>query len=267
MYLAGRDYYDQGLRDKKNEGLLNNMQDTRQEEGLIRNALHPRVALLKNSNIEKDKKTRRVHYSDTEIRNYSEGGDDYPGIERSPSRMEDRSPDRLYGRISPTRNTDYDGHREQGRQSHKAEQEQHIVSYNREHRYKGMSPSRQTEYGRMSPNRQVEYGRMSPSRQVEYGRMSPSRQGEYGRMSPRSHLEYGRMLPEVTEFGGISPGRSIDYDDKSSDYHRYQSPSPCPRRKYLGYGATGHRSRRDRSFEEETFRTYGFEEEDEEFNA
>ena len=162
--LPGRDYYDQSLYDQRHDpamtqpppGLLNNQQNTRHEEERIRNALHPRVAMLKNTNIEKERRARqasladhsrsqstspgkRVHYSgvdEYDRRTYLEDTEDYPGT-RSHRRQE---PD---GRMED--------------------------EYSRDHIMQPPS-NVMMEHGTLSQDRQ--HGRMLPNARMEHGRMS-----------------------------------------------------------------------------------------------
>ena len=267
--LPRRDYYDQSLYDQRNHPSISqpplSLQNNLHEEERLRNALHPRVAMLKNTNIEKDKRARqvsvtlphskRVHYSDVDeydIRSDHGVRDNhkrYQDVRKSedddkplsPSRRMDQgglSPSRQveYGRMSPSRRMDYDSH---------SRMDNDIIS-----------PSRQMDYGRMSPNGQMDYGRLSPNRQMDYGRMSPGREMEYGRISP------GKKMASVK-----TPVGYIDGEDSSSpEYQRYQSPSPGTMSRY-GEDGREHRSRREGGYQREWSRGVEYGAGEEEFNA
>ena len=250
--LPGRDYYDQSLYDQRNHPSISqpplSLQNNLHEEERLRNALHPRVAMLKNTNIEKDKRARqvsvtlphskKVHYSDVD---------------------------------------EYDIRSDHGvRDNHKRYHDVRMA----EDDDKPLSPSRRMDQGGLSPSRQMEYGRMSPSRRMDYDShsmmdndiISPSRQMDYGRMSPNRQMDYGREM----EYSRISPGKQMAYvktpgsyikcEDSSPEYQRYQSPSPGTRNRY-GEDGREHKSRSEGRYQREWSRGVEYGEGEEEFNA
>ena len=245
--LPGRDYYDQSLYDQRNHPSISqpplSLQNNLHEEERLHNALHPRVAMLKNTNIERDKRARqvsvtqphskRVHYSDVD---------------------------------------EYDRRSDHGvRDDHKRYQDVRMAEDNE----KPLSPSRRMDHGGLYPSRQMEYGRMSPSRRMDYdsnSRMnndmiSPSRQIDYGRMSPNRQMDYGREMEYGRSSLGKTPGNYKDGEDSSSpEYGRYQSPSPGTRSRY-GEEGREHRSRREGRYQREWSRRVEYGEGEEEFNA
>jgi len=263
LYLPGRDYYDQALYDRKHSraisqlSMQNNLRDGQnhqQEQERLYNATHPRVAMLKNTNIEKEKLSRQAR-------------------RRESSRSQS---------LSPGKRVHYSDENDHSGKNHQTDREEFMTTRSADRRNHHSVMAEEDDSRTMSLGRRMEEdhsrifiaGRrmeeahsrtMSPGIRFEEDHsrnVSPARRMDYTSNRDTSYME----PPHVGGWYSLrSPSRSINADttdEYSQDYHRYQSPSPGPSQRH-----GQHKSRRGERYETEKWGKGGGTEVEEEYNA